>query len=259
MQRALKPTFAIVASLVLIILIILSGQARADLDIYDEGFEVMSDPNPTGYVSLADVGWKGVDSSGASWTNLNSGPCYIGFRGDSIDNSERAVRAGLGTTNVGWVYTTEFTFNTSDYIGLRTGVSHKEVNPDVGTEEGYRIAYQLDGSSWYVMDSLGSIWDNYVSADFIIDNRSFIEWTGAPADDTTPFTAPGLGGGSALPSGQITGFGLLLKKNAADDIFVIDRIRIHALDVVPEPSTIAMWSLVGLIGGIIAWRRRKRA
>ena len=28
---------------------------------------------------------------------------------------------------------------------------------------------------------------------------------------------------------------------------------------IPEPSTIAMWSLFGLIGGFVAWRKRKRA
>lgn len=49
---------------------------------------------------------------------------------------------------------------------------------------------------------------------------------------------------------------LLYGFSIGDSQTCFDNVRFEATQV-PEPSTIALWSIFGLIGGFVAWRRRK--
>ena len=61
--------------------------------------------------------------------------------------------------------------------------------------------------------------------------------------------------------GEVARADLRFSLGTGSDVYVLNKHDgvIRRLEAVPEPSTVVLWCLFGLMGGVLAWRRRKKA
>jgi hypothetical protein len=192
---------------------------------------------------------RGVVSNGAgaSTTLDNAG---TGFSSLSLTNGFVYTE----TINIPYlVVTTALTLNQSQYSGITFTWDAKNNNA-ASTQ---RIAVQI-GGNWYVSAQTFSTSTNtWTAQSFSFTNTStaWIDLTAQISSNKLPDSVAATSLTSALPTGNITSFGLYLGK--FNDTQRIDTFAITAT-AIPEPSTFAILSGVTALGLAGMTRRRPR-
>jgi len=223
--------------------------------IYREDFEDVT--GTTNDQPLSAYGWQGVNRYGTTLTDLTVNPSRVVAEGD-MEGQWRTYQ-GNGSWGDQWLTTDEVNFDQADYLDdLALSFMHRESNME--SSDGYRIAFEI-GGAWYLQDTLISSSVSLKTENLDISSLGFFEWTGAPADDSSAWSVPGMGGGSALPPGTITGLGLMLvKSDDSNETWRFDDVRITATPAaapIPEPMTmLAVGMGIAGVGGYVHKRRR---
>jgi len=103
----------------------------------------------------------------------------------------------------------------------------------------------------------GTLWSPF-DTDQFRNSASSLAWTGS---DSAGQSSPGISLGDTdvtFGSPNVVHEGWLAVGNRPSSTEYAFYALSEELTVVPEPSTLAMFSLFGMIGGFIAWRKRKR-
>ncbi len=209
------------------------------------------------------VGWNillGADAEPQTG-NLNS---RLGGTPDNLadvnagTNSDPSLSLGYlitpnTSTDIWAFYTTEYTVDRSvpdDVESISVYLGNANINRE------NRIIIQI-GSDWYASSTVWNDSSNSATAmtkyslPFTTAKEGWLNLT------LTPETTNGLVLGAALtddlPSGNITGFGLLAARSSGNS----DRIRLDTYEItqIPEPGSVLLISLGGL--GLLLRRRRR--
>lgn len=226
-------------------LLCLSGSSFAAV-IYHEGFE----DGLAVDAAFSGVGWEAVAANGTTLTNSTANPARIVNATGGFSGARRNY-VGNNTTSNLWFTTDEVNLDQSLYLNdLEVSFIHRESDTESG--DGFRVGFKI-GSSWYIEDTLVSASTTETTSNRSLSSLNFITWAGAPANDSTAWTAPSLGGGTTLPAGTITDMGLMVVNNDNNDSFRFDDVTISGTPV-PEPSATALLALGGL--GLVLRRRK---
>ncbi len=232
MKRTLTPRLAIVA---LAVLVLTSGQSRADL-IYKYSGVLPTDVTITGDMI-------GQVAAGESWVALVT-----------VDSSIEDLTPNKPTLgyypSAGLNVRLRFSGGYEAYIdgpGQRVGSSG---NPNIGVGDNFQTGEDPPDGYWdgvvaVVVDRFQT--SEYVSLVVQTIDTSTLSSVALPLHPTT-FVQHRVLDVNVL-SYVSPGEGVVWYLSPNDGLF----------EVVPEPSTVAMWYLFALIGGIVAWRRHKRA
>ena len=66
-----------------------------------------------------------------------------------------------------------------------------------------------------------------------------------------------IGASSALPSGEVTGFGVYFERDSSQDRVFFDNFSIDATAIVPEPSTYGVIAGVFAFSALVVCKRNK--
>jgi len=141
--------------------------------------------------------------------------------------------------------------------GAMETVSWYQANNSAGTE--VRAVVGVD-SQWYA--TVDTLTNSPIASGHDFDSQAepqtvdmfTAQWYSLTFNPTTVLSLGATA--TSLPIGQVTGGGLYFE-GITDD--AIPRVDTFAINVVPEPSTLAIFGLGGLIGLVLLVRRRTRA
>ncbi len=178
-----------------------------------------------------------------------------GFANDARFDYSSAINNSLGTHLRDFVFTGGF-YNSADVTGPGAGTnrfvfSASNTTPGWPKDPG-RSPFAISSTGWYTFEH--SFYNNsgVLAADLTIydksTNTALNTWT-----LSNPLDLIGGVGGNR--------YGWFVTMDTSYGFLAIDNAEMRTADngVVPEPMTLAVWSVLGLCGSAIAWRSRFRA
>ena len=218
-----------------------------------------------GSVHTIGFGLTGVsqtDGLDTSRVDLNlSGPTITADMGDPLDivagdTVTVSISAAAGVTwSVGWVATLDFirAFEFEFSIGTPPGAPG---DPVIYTGGGFSGGGPVAGPVFGFGEATTDHFEFLSILDPPLDPSANFDFTTFSMSFIMPVTADY----TSLPVTTASArFRSLAVNNPEEEDMFPDWVTSSSSNVVPEPCTIAIWSVLGLVGAGVHWRRRRKA